>query len=105
MEGAGGHGEGQMLVFEFDKEATVHKIELMNGYNKNSNIFRKNGRVADFQVTTSQDEQYEFHLSDRQGWQSFNGPSKPVRWIALSIVSVYPGEKYEDTALSELRLR
>jgi hypothetical protein len=105
VEGVAGHGEGQMVVIEFDQEITVSKIEVMNGYNKNASIFRKNGPVADIRVTTSQDEQYEFHLSDKEGWQSLNGPVKPVRWIALNIVSVYPGEKYEDTALSELMLR
>jgi hypothetical protein len=75
----------------------------MNGYNKNRDTFRKNDRVAEIQVATSEDERFELHLSDKGGWQRFKGPVKPAHWIALHIARVYPGEKFKDTALSGLR--
>lgn len=105
IEGVSGDGEGQMLVTEFDEQKLISKIELMNGYSKSADLFKKNGRVANIAVTTSEDERYDLILEDKQGWQSFQGPSKPARWIALTLTSVYRGSKYNDTAISGLRLR
>jgi len=42
-------------------------------------------------------------LLDVQDFQTIIPTRQPVEWVRLTIVSVYPGEVWEDTALSEVR--
>ncbi|MBX4912786.1 NADase-type glycan-binding domain-containing protein [Rhizobium bangladeshense] len=105
VEGAPGDGIGETILMTFSRPTTARKLRLVNGYAKNADIFRKNNRVRTLQLTTSAGEIRTLHLSDNTSWQEFAlSSAREIKWLMLKIISVYPGWKYQDTAISELRV-
>lgn len=106
VEGAKGDGIGETLLLLFPSETDVKKISLANGYNKNRDIYRKNGRVREFIVRSSTGFKQTVKLKDTGKWQVLNlPPLGKVMWVSLSISKVYRGSKYRDTAVSEFRIK
>ncbi|AZV79880.1 caspase family protein [Parasedimentitalea marina] len=106
VEGVKGHGTGQRLLLEFDHPTVVSGIDFINGYAKSHSSFKNNSRVESIRVSDSTQDWQRISLKDTPDWQSFQRDGhSPVRWIMFEIQSVYPGAKWADTAISEMRLR
>lgn len=106
VEGVKGDGIGEALLLSFFSPTEVNEILLVNGYNKSRDIYRKNGRVREFTVRSSTGFEQVVSLKDTAEWQVLNlPPLGKVTWVSLSISKVYRGNKYRDTAVSELRIR
>ena len=92
-------------MIEFDHLRAVDGITIQNGYQKNTDIFHKNGRVRRLRVVFSQGDSKVFTLQDRLGVQAFS-LDRPIKafWVQFVIEDVYPGNKYTDTAISKLRI-
>lgn len=106
VEGVSGNGIGEYLSIEFDTPQTVRHLELINGYTKSNPTFMKNSRINELIITASNGKTLKVKLKDVQRWQQIPMEGfEQVEWIQLRIGSAYPGTKYEDTALTELRLR
>jgi hypothetical protein len=105
VEGRPGQGEGEWILIGFNRERSINGLELRNGYAKNRDIFVKNSRVRELEILLSTGKTLRRTLQDTDQPQivSLNGAG-PARWLQLRIVSVYPGSKYSDTAISELRV-
>jgi len=105
VEGSGGQGAGDFVVIEFDAPRSVRGVVIQNGYAKNADIFGKNSRVKDVELNFSTGASLQATLTDQTGEQRVN-LNRPVKakWVQLIIRSVYPGWKYSDTALNELRV-
>jgi len=105
VEGSGGQGAGDFVVIEFDAPRSVRGVIVQNGYAKNADIFGKNSRVKDVELNFSNGESMQATLTDQTGEQRIN-LNRPVKakWVQLIIRSVYPGWKYSDTAVNELRV-
>jgi Caspase domain len=105
VEGRPGQGVGEWVVVEFDHERWVNSITIHNGYQKNSDIFRKNSRVHNARIVFSNGQVTTVSWEDREGAQTLTlrQPIK-VYWLQFIIESVYPGSKYTDTAISKLRV-
>jgi hypothetical protein len=103
VEGRAGQGVGEWITIEFDGMRMVRTITLRNGYQKDDDIYRKNGRVRRLLLQTSQGASIPLTLQDRSGVQIVNLDT-PVqaRWLKFTIDDVYPGSRYTDTALSKL---
>lgn len=103
VEGAPGQGIGEWITVEFNSARLVRSIVIDNGYQKNSDIFYKNSRVSRMTVVFSSGERKTLSLQDQLGQQTFT-LDRPVRarWIQLIIDDVYPGSRYQDTAISKL---
>jgi hypothetical protein len=93
------------VVVEFDAPRLVRSLTLRNGYAKNADIFGKNSRVKGVELIFSTGDSLQATLTDETGEQRVN-LNRPVKakWVQLIIRSVYPGWKYSDTALNELRV-
>jgi hypothetical protein len=108
VEGVPGQGIGQWIVVAFDRIRLVKSIEIINGYAKDHLVFQKNSRVKDIKVEFSgRDEPEYFKLKDSETPQPVPLPDDaPLKayWIKFTVESVYPGTKWEDTAISELRV-
>ncbi len=107
VEGAPGHGIGQWIVIAFDQLRLVKSIEISNGYNKDSDIYEKNSRVQEIKVEFSERQKRNVVLNDTGTTQPIPLPKdQPLKayWIKFTIESVYPGKKWEDTAISELHV-
>jgi Caspase domain len=103
VEGRPGQGIGEWVVVEFDGHRLVRGFEVLNGYQKNSDIYAKNSRVRRLRAVFSQGESLTFNLQDKFGPQTIS-LDRPIKayWVQFVIDEVYPGNRYTDTALSRL---
>jgi hypothetical protein len=105
VEGVKGPGIGESMALTFAAPVTVTALELWNGYQRSDDHFKKNARAKKIAVTVDGAEPVEFTLKDAQGSQKLALP-KPAstKSLTLTIKEAYPGSKYDDLVLSELRL-
>lgn len=103
VEGADGQGIGETIVFLFDGDYSVNGISINAGYQKSSDLYYKNSRPEKITVTASDGMSEEIILQDVMDVQKIQ-LSTPLETdsITVTINSVYPGSKYEDTAISEM---
>jgi F5/8 type C domain len=98
-------GIGEWIVFEFDKPRLIRGLTIRNDYAKNDDIYRKNSRVKDVELTFSNGESLKATLEDRADEQHVTLKKPAVaKWVQLTIRSVYSGWKYSDTAINEVRV-
>lgn len=124
VEGAKGPGIGETITFE-PKDAYVTEIALLNGFVTNETLYYDNARIKRLRVEmdcgegSEENERHqtrEIMLPNRP-YKDFNPryPFASVDWVVqhpeadgfiekvtLTILEVYPGRKYEDTAITEL---
>jgi len=95
----------QIALPRLPDEVRRSGVIVQNGYAKNADIFGKNSRVKDVELNFSNGESMQATLTDQAGEQRIN-LNRPVKakWVQLIIRSVYPGWKYSDTAVNELRV-
>ncbi len=106
VEGKGGDGIGEWIVADFGAVKRVTAIRLLNGYHKNVDVFKKNNRVREAEVVFSSGKRQQISLQDRDGAQDIVMPEAiEARWVQVKIVSVFKGEKFQDTAISEFRVQ
>lgn len=105
VEGKPGDGIGEWIVADFGKLKRIRSIQIMNGYHKNEDVFRKNNRVREAELAFSDGSKSRITLEDRGGVQSFT-PENTIysSWVQVSILSVYKGTRHQDTAITELRV-
>jgi hypothetical protein len=103
-EGAEGPGIGEWIQFEFSQSTKLARIEIANGYQKDGERFEGNPRVESMKVEYSNGTTQLVDLLDVMDFQAITPTIQPVEWVRLSIVSVYAGEEWDDTALSEVRI-
>jgi hypothetical protein len=106
VEARSDDGIGEWIVIDFTQPRSIAGIELQNGYAKNTDIYGKNGRVREIEINLSNGQTLLHTLSDSATAQTIPVSSADgVSWLQIKILSVYPGSKYRDTAISELRVR
>ena len=116
VEGAEGDGVGERLTFEIlpngddSSEADgspvpLWGLELVNGYAKSEAAWAANGRIRELAMAINGEPVRILRLLDTSDIQTASlgeglliGPGDV---ITLEIRSVYPGSRYQDTALSE----
>lgn len=104
VEGASGSGVGESLTLDFGETCTVNTIQIWAGYQKGETLYEKNGRPERVRLTFSDGSTREAVLSDTYGMQSIDLGDVRTASIKITILSVYPGSTYSDTAISEIRL-
>lgn len=115
IEGAAGPGIGEYLEYRFklpSSEAERHnfginEVVIINGYRKSDHLWEANGRVKTLRMYVNGVASTLFKLKDVKRPQTAPFrfiPLKPGREVVLrfEILEVYPGKKYQDTAISEL---
>lgn len=119
VEGVKGDGVGQRITMTFlrpdgadeagDEAIKIpfHGILLTNGYAKTPEVWSRNGRVKKLLVWLNSQRMCYLDLDDDIYPQEFLWTPNLVMVgegdvISLEIVEVYPGSRYEDTAISDL---
>ncbi|MEW5743499.1 MAG: hypothetical protein AB1938_31600 [Myxococcota bacterium] len=105
VEGAKGPGVGESMTITFEQPVTVTALELWNGYQRSDDHFAKNARAKKLAVALDGAAPVDLLVKDEQGAQKLALP-KPVavKSLTLTVKEVYPGSRYEDLVLSELRV-
>lgn len=104
VEGKPGHGEGESVIVELKGVREVIAVQVMNGYHKNEDLFRKNSRVREAEIRFSDGSIERARLADAPGVQTIDIAARKTEWVRFTIRAVYPGTKYADTAVTELRI-
>lgn len=119
VEGENGYGEGSRIIYDLrmaakeDCDASyIDSITIVNGYAKNDVTFKNNSRVKDIEISFLQyssesnryiEKKHLFTLKDTSKPQTFYFNRQEANWMTIEIKSVYPGFKYKDTAISEIK--
>ena len=113
VEGVEGSGINEWVEFRFDpKNWQDSKLEidglfLYNGYRKSPKSWKENARIKQLKVSINGNDFKLLELHDAVNQQSISFEPialSTLQTIRFTILEVYEGEKYQDTALSELRL-
>ena len=116
VEGAKGRGEGESLEWWGPAltKAKAYRLFVRNGFQKSAKLFAANARPRKVKLeplvqgetgAATTGTPLEVELKDVQGWQEVRLPvPATVAGVRLTLVTTYPGAKYEDTCLSDLRV-
>ena len=112
VEGVSGNGEGEWLKYSFPGTCPrITTVLIHNGYIKNMDVWRDNGRVKKLLMYYNDKPYVVLNLHDTRDLQRFEvgilgheerSEASPAWSIKFEILEVYPGAKYDDTAITEL---
>ncbi|MEM8557548.1 MAG: hypothetical protein AAGG50_06975 [Bacteroidota bacterium] len=115
VEGVDGSGIGERLTFVLgagedlpdDFVTSFWGVRLFNGYGKSERAWEANGRVRYLDVLVNGEpfiviEVHDLMMVQEATWEGMD--VRPGDRIELVIADVYPGARYEDTALTEVLL-
>ena len=106
VEGAAGQGIGESVTLFFDGDYIVNQICINGGYQKNKDVYYKNSRPHILKIHYSDGGSELIELDDIYGEQSVDLTCEnATNYITLEIESVYEGNKYQDTVISEVSFR
>ena len=112
VEGVAGNGEGEYLKYTFPGICPrITAVLIHNGYIKNKDVWRDNGRVKRLLMYYNDKPYAVLNLKNTMDLQRFEVgilgnedrcEASPVWSIKFEILEVYPGDKYEDTVITEI---
>ncbi|MBO7496931.1 MAG: hypothetical protein J6T98_10285 [Salinivirgaceae bacterium] len=106
VEGVSGYGVGEWVKYTFRaNNPRITNIHVVNGYVKSDAAWKNNSRVKKLKVYVNDKPYLILNLEDSRSDQDFEiSPlTNSVEWtMKFEILEVYKGDKYDDTALSEI---
>ena len=105
---AGRAGIGEWLLFSFGDKTEITKIAIVNGLGmvegKWGNLYEANTAIktAELVYSTGKKEAVTFRKTAEVQEISLK-EGAGAEWVRLVITSVYPGKKYTDTCISEIK--
>ena len=112
VEGVKGYGIGEKATLTLeDVTAGFRGISIVNGYSKSKVAWKNNSRVKKLKVSYDGRPMFILNLKDQMGEQHFDfdnvlneDDDELVRTftVTIEILDVYKGDKYDDTAISEV---
>ncbi|QSE99176.1 discoidin domain-containing protein [Fulvivirga lutea] len=105
VEGAKGNGENESFTVNLEKEIDLVGIKISNGFQRSDKHFTSNSRLKSMKVSSDSGDNLTFNVVDKQGEQVITF-DKPLRGsnFTFTILEAYPGSKYQDLVISELKL-
>ena len=117
IEGVKGYGIGEYLIYHVQPtNPRITEIIIVNGYVKSDKVWKENSRVKRlklyidgklYAILNLQDTKAEQHfkiepigVSDRKDYEAMK--KMPIWTIKFEILEVYHGDKYDDTAITEI---
>lgn len=114
VEGAKGQGIGEYIELSVPKKSKADAkdetiIDIFNGYSQNPATYKKNSRVKKIKLYVNGQAIAILDLQDTPNRQTFDIeglaiPKNVDLTYKFEILDVYKGDKYEDTAITELNL-
>lgn len=109
IEGAEGDGLGESIAYTFKNESPrITAVIVSNGYMKTEKTWKNNGRVKKLKVYENDHPIAVLNLKDLRADQKFEIGTLGRRAdgkdliLKFELLEVYPGDKYEDTAITEI---
>lgn len=116
VEGVDGQGVGESLLWLGPqlRESGSWSVWIRNGFQKSVKLHAANSRPRRIRLEPVTHTELgvspagaarELELADVLGWQEVTlTPDKRVAGFRLTVLSVYPGTKYQDTCVSDVRV-
>ena len=103
QEGEDGAGEGQVFLAKFGDNQKVDYVVIHNGNHKSEKLYYNNNRIKSLNITIN-DQSANIELEDSMDPQviRING-AESINEVRFEIVSVYSGDKYNDTCVAEVQ--
>ena len=114
IEGKAGLGIGEWVEYNFDQadfsksDIELNGLYLFNGYRKNLDTWKQNSRITKMKMIVNGKDFAILNLHNSYKIQSTDFPAlklKNIKTIRFEILEAYKGDKFEDVALSELKLK
>lgn len=103
QEGEGLSGLGKTITVKFIHKVRLGYILIYNGNQKSEKSFKSNNRICSMKIKIN-DQDTEVELKDTETPQVIKLNNTESSWgITIEIVSVYRGDIYDDTCISELK--
>lgn len=103
VEGVSGDGINEWLKVDFKQKMRVKEIKIVSGYAADQYRFDINNRVKKIKILFSDNSSRQILLEDSLNPQLIKIKNPPlIKWVKFEILEVYPGSKFQDTAVSEL---
>lgn len=104
-EGVDDYGTGESITLSFDNIYEINEIHIWNGLCASEDLFYKNSRLREISIAFSDGQSIDFECND--GWNNRENvivlpTAVETSSIVITIKSVYEGEKYKDTCVSEI---
>jgi hypothetical protein len=98
-------GIKESLEFEFEKATDIDGLMIWNGYQRSPSHFYANGRIQKMTLSSPGQPDQNLDLKDLFGPQEIRllSPIRQVKKLSLQIKSIFPGAKYKDLLISELK--
>jgi hypothetical protein len=96
---------GSWLAFDLAAPTDVRQVSFINGYVKSDAVYEANARVRDIVISDDAGHQSRATLDDDGATQVIDVDLPGATRVTITIESVYPGSKYPDVVLTEVRLR
>jgi hypothetical protein len=117
IEGVPGYGIGEYITYHFPPQnPRITEIIIVNGYVKSQTAWSDNSRVKKLKMyvdnkpfailnlaNCKQEQHFKIEplgYSERENWEQLQ--ANPWWTIKFEILEVYEGDKYDDTAISEI---
>ncbi len=103
-EGVSGDGIGESISLPTGGDVTT--ITIYNGLCSDSDLFYKNNRIKEMEIRYDDGQSFTVTLDgeyDQQPCIISLSPSIQTGYITFVINSIYEGNKYDDTCISEIR--
>jgi hypothetical protein len=109
VEGVDGPGIGESLTLTFDTTTPFYGIYLLPGYFATPELWEANNRIKKVQLTLSDGTSFTEEFEDIKQPMYIDtdrilGGFPQIEWFRLTILEVYPGTRWDDTAISEITL-
>ncbi|WP_109832684.1 NADase-type glycan-binding domain-containing protein [Reichenbachiella versicolor] len=103
-EGSNGNGINQKLTFTTDEEITISAIKIWNGYQRSPSHYKSNTRLKSFEFGLGDGTGATHMIKDEMSSQivKLNAPITG-RKFTLTVKDIFPGSKYQDLVISELK--
>lgn len=99
-EGVPGNGKGQWIEMRIDRGSSFRRLLIQNGYGKTAKTYRNNGRLKTVGISVDGSAARTVELTDTHDIAPIELPNVGLyRHVRITILDVYPGEKYSDTCV------
>lgn len=109
VEGVDGWGEGEWVEFQWDYPKDIVGMKILPGFARNETLWRENGRPREITVECFNGDESilkaQFEVEDVMEEQTFyltNDVLYDCSRLRMTIDEIYPGDKYDDTCISEV---
>ena len=106
VEAAEQLGQGEILTLELREPIGLEAIEIVNGYQRSLRHYGDNARAKKLRLSVDGGPWLDLHVSDTLGFQTLElGERRSGHSLRIALDEGYPGKKWEDLVLSEIRLK